>query len=218
MERRIGFAGCYSHDIILMLAKVFCCMEKKVLIRDCNRHHILRASIPIPDSISTKTEEAEYDGLFFTEHMSEDITGNYEIELIDFGMEAGNGEEATCTDWIVVTDMLLHHIKRLEEAEVPKDKVRVCVVRDAFEEICRKEPAVRRYLDSVPDAAKFFISPDFRDVRNRYVCETTHVYSISRASPEMQDMIYEIAGMFCTAFSEKEIRRRVKRAERRQYR
>lgn len=218
VEKRIGFVGCYSHDIILILAKVLGHMGKAVLVRDNNKRHILRASVPIPDTICPEREEVEYDGVFFTEQRAEEVTGRYAIELIDFGMEADEYAEDYCTDWVVVTDMLLHHIRQMQESCFPRGKALVCVIRDAIEDICTKEPEVRRMLDSFLGSRVFFLPPDFRDVRNRYVCETSHEYSINRASPEMQDMIYCLAELLCETYSEKEIRRRVKRLERRRYR
>ncbi|MBQ8846365.1 MAG: hypothetical protein IJ006_04405 [Lachnospiraceae bacterium] len=218
MGKRIGFVGCYSHDIILMLAKIWGCMEKKVLVRDCNKRHILRASVPIPDTISLETEEAEYDGVYFTELQPGKVTDRYAFELIDFGMDADEKATKYCTDWVVITDMLLHHIRQLEECGFSRERTRVCIIRDAFEDICKKDPEVRQLLGAFPDRKEFLLPPNFRDVRNRYVCETSHEYNVSRASPEMQDMIYCIAGMFCTDCSEKDIRRRMKRSERRRYR
>lgn len=218
VEKRIGFVGCYSHDIILLLAKVFECVEKKVLIRDFNKRHILRSSLPIPECIDPENEDAEYDGVFFTERKTVGSSDDYEIELIDFGTETDDYTEQWCTDWIVITDMLPHHIRRFAEADIPKEKTRVCIVRDAFEEVCKKEPEIIQLLNSFCGAKSFFLPPDYRDVRNRYVCETSHEYSVNRASPELQDMIYRIADMFYEDLSEREIRRKVKRRERRRYR
>lgn len=218
MGKRIGFVGCYSHDIVLMLAKVLAYTEKTVLIRDCNKRHILRASVPIPGNIKTEKEDAEYDGVFFTERRPEEAMERYAFELIDFGVNVKEDEAKYCTDLIVITDMLLHHIRELEESRFPREKTKICIIRDAFEDICKKEPEVRQLLGSFTKVSEFFLPPDLRDVRNRYVCETSHEYSVSKASPEMQDMIYSIAGMFCTDFSEKEIRKKVKRSERRRYR
>lgn len=218
MEKRIGFVGCYSHDIILLLAKVFWYMEKSVLIRDCNKRHTLHASVPIPENVNIKKEEAEYDGVFFTERNIGDAVGEYDIELIDFGMDTDEIAETYCTDWVVVTDMLPHHIKQLEQICFSRERTRVCILRDAFEEICVREPELQRFLGSFPGKEVFFLPPDFRDVRNRYVCETLHEYSVGRASPEMRDLICRIAVIFCGTYSEKEIRRRVKQLERRRYR
>lgn len=218
MERRIGFIGCYSHDIILMLAKTLKHMEKAVLVRDCNRRHILRVSVPLPDSISLEEEEAEYDGVYFTEKLPGSTAAGYEFELMDFGMEVNEEAVRYCTDWIVITDMLLHHIRQLEECGFPRERTRVCVIRDAFEDICMKEPEVCQLLGKFPNCKAFFLPPDFRDVKNRYVCETAHEYNVSRASPEMREMIFNVAGMLCTDWSERDIRKQVKRSERRRYR
>jgi len=216
--KKIGFVGCYSHDIILMLAKALRCMEKKVLIRDCNKRHILRASVPIPDNICLEKEETEYDGVLFTGQGIENVADRYAFELIDFGMDVDKAATGYCTDWVVITDMLLHHIRQLEECDFSRERTRVCVIRDAFEDICKREPEVRQLLAAFPNQSVFYLPPDYRDVRNRYVCETSHEYNVSRASPEMQDMIYSVVAMFCTDCSEKEIRRRVKHLERRRYR
>lgn len=218
MGKRIGFVGCYSHDIILMLARVLSCTEQTVLVRDCNKRHILRASIPIPENISLEKEETEYDGVFFTGQRVEKIEERYAFELIDFGLDVDKDAAKYCTDWVVITDMLLHHIRQLEESSFSRERTKVCVIRDAVEDICKKEPEVQQLLGAFPNRREFFLPPDFRDVRNRYVCETSHEYSVSRASPEMRDMIYSIAGMLCSNCTEKEIRRRVKRSKRRRYR
>ena len=217
MEKRIGFIGCYSHDIILMLARVLACTEKKVLIRDCNKRHILRDSIPIPDAICREEAEVEYDGVFFTERSATETTEWYDIELIDYGLEVNAGEKSECTDWVVVTDMVLHHIRRLEKIDFPRENVRACVVRDSYEDICKGEPEIRRFLNTVPGTKEFFLPPDIRDVRNRCVCETAYEYNVNRASPETQRMIYSIAELFCVNLTGKEIRRRIKRRERRRY-
>ena len=219
MERRIGFVGCYSHDVILMLAKVLGCMEKKVLIRDRNKLRTLQASVPIPEGICTANTEVEYDGFFFTELAPEyGKSGGYDIELIDFGMDVKKEDVKQCSELMVVTDMLLHHIRRLAEAELPEKAVSVCIIRDSFEDICKREAEVKSFLQTFPEKQEFFLPPDFRDVRNRYVCETLHEYNIRKASPEMKDMLYRIAERLCPGCSEREIRRNIRYRERRHYR
>lgn len=219
MERRVGFAGCYSHDVILLLAKVLTCMEKKVLLVDRNKRHTLRASIPVPEGLCTGKEKIEYDGLFYTEQESSKVEREkYDIELIDFGMEIKEDAAFQCTEIIVVTDMLLHHIHALSKEPIPKERVRACVIRDVMHGIYRKEAAMKAFLHSFPNRAEFFLPPDVRDMRNRYVCEMMQEYSLKRASPEMQEAVLQIAGALCPGYSEKEIHQRVKLRERRQYR
>lgn len=218
MGRVVGFVGCYSHDIILMLAKVFACLEEKVLVRDCNVRHTLYASVPIPDNISLKKDVVEYDGVFFTGQKAEEMTEPYKMELVDFGMDVDKEQGKRCTDWVVITDMLLHHIRHLEESGIEKEAVRACVIRDAFQDSCKTEPEVRQFLHSFLNAKQFFLPPDFRDVRNRYVCETTHEYNVNRASPELRDMIFCLAEKLGDGCSEKEIRKKMRRLERRRYR
>lgn len=219
MEKRIGFVGCYSHDVILMLAKLLCCMEKRVLIRDRNQKHTLRASVPVPEGLCARKAVVEYNGFFFTEQdMKREMSGDFEIEIVDFGTEGIREEIALCSDVVVVTDMLLHHIRCVEEIGLPKELLRFCIVRDSVEALCIGENEIERFLQGFSRNRCFFLPPDFRDVKNRYVCETLHEYNITRASPEMQEAIYGIAEVLCPGYGEKELRRMVKRWEKRRYR
>lgn len=219
MKRRIGFVGCYSHDVILMIVKVLVCLEKRVLLRDRNKQHILRASIPVPEGVCVAKTNVEYDGFFFTEQeINTEVDKDFDIELVDFGMDVEKEEVKLCSELILVTDMLLHHIRGLEKAELAKEMVHVCIIRDAFENLCKGEKEVKAFLQSFPNRREYFLPPDYRDARNRYVCETQHEYSINRASPEMQDMIYRLVQTLCPGCSERDVRRRVRQQERRQYR
>lgn len=218
MEQRIGFIGCYSHDVILMLAKVMECMGKRVLIRDRNRKRTLQVSLPVPDRLSAAETAVEYDGLFFTEQKVLCGEGDYDVELVDFGMRGNKTEVQRCSGVVLVTDMLLHHIRDLEAEMIPKEAVCVCIVRDALEEICMEESEWKHFLQLFPNGKTYFLSPDFRDVRNRYVCETMHEYRVSKASPEMRNIIFKLAATFCTPYTEQEIRSAVRRRERGRYR
>ena len=218
MEQRIGFIGCYSHDVILLLAKVMECMGKRVLIRDRNRQRTLHASLPVPEPVSVAEAEVEYDGLFFTEQRVLCGEGDYDIELVDFGMHVNKKEVQRCSGVVLVTDMLLHHIRHLEAEAIPKEAVFVCIVRDAFEETCREESEWKHFLQLFPNQTTYFLPPDYRDVRNRYVCETMHEYCVNKASAELRNVIFRLASTFCTTYTEREIRNAVRRRERRRYR
>lgn len=218
LKKIIGFVGCYSHDVILMLTGVLGCMGKKVLLRDRNKLHTLSVSVPVPEGVCAAETVMEYDGFFFTEReANQEETEEYEIELVDFGME-WKPEAACCSELVVITDMLLHHIRRLNEIDIPKERVRFCIMRDSFASVCKGEQEVELFLRSFPNAIECFLEPDCRDVKNRYVCESLHEYSVSKASPEMQEIIGRMAGFLCTEYSEREIRRCIKYRGRRRYR
>lgn len=217
MRKKVGFIGCYSNDVILMLAKVLSCMGQKVLLWDRNKLRTLGVSVPKPEGVYPAQTRIEYDGILFTEQeycTAEDC----DIMLIDFGMEADRKEASGCTELILLTDMLLHHIRRLQRADIPRHSVKVCVIRDATEQFCKGEKEVTEFLNLFPNRREFFLAPDARDVKNRYVCETAHEYSIRKASPEMQETIYGIAELLCPEYTGKEIEKAVKKAERRAYR
>lgn len=219
MEKRIGFVGCYSHDVILMLTKVFGYMGKRVLLRDRNKQHTLQASVPIPEGTCPEKSILEYDGFLFTEQEADrQDTEEYEVEIADFGMEVNPEEAEKCQEFIVVTDMLLHHVRRLGDIRFPRERVKACIMRDSFAAICRGEQEMMMFMQSFPDKTVYFLPPDYRDMKNRYVCETQHEYSVAKASPEMQDLIYRLVELVYPDYTEKEIRRTIRRQERRNYR
>lgn len=219
MKRKIGFIGCYSHDVILMLTKALGSMGKRVLLRDCNSQHTLQVSVPIPEGVNAEKTVFEYDGFLFTERSdAHGILEECEIEIIDFGMGGIKEEVTGCSDLIVISDMLLHHIRRLQATMIPREGVRACIMRDSYEAVCNREPEVQSFLRSFPNKSVFYLPSDYRDVKNRYVCESLHEYNISKASSEMRDVMYRLVGIFCPECSEKEIRRKIRVGERRSYR
>ena len=217
-RKRVGFAGCYSHDIILILAKVLSCVGKKVLILDWNEQHTLGASVPMPEELSAENEIVEYDGVFFTEQITDEETeASYDAVLIDFGMTGRKKEMGCCTELILVTDMLPHHIRRLSGAELPGELVKECIIRDAVEGHIAGKKELKEFFEAFPNRREFFVPPDRRDVENRCVCETLYEYNINRASSELQGVIYSIAGLLYPEFSEREFRKRLRHRERRRY-
>lgn len=218
MKKRVGFIGCYSHDVILLLAKVLGNAKKKVLVSDRNKNHTLEASVPVPEGLSPRTEVLSYDGIFFTSAKLKPETEElYQAVFLDFGMDVSTEEVKQCTDIILVTDMLPHHLLQLEKTEIPKDLVKVCILRDVVGAGWRTEQSFREFMARFPKRREFYLAPDFRDVRNRYACEVSHEYRVNRASAEMQEMIYTVAAMLCPEVSETEFRRRMRARERRCY-
>ncbi len=210
----IGFVGCYSHDVILMLAKVLSSAEKEVLLCDRNLRHTLGASVPVPGGISVKEEIAAYDGLYFTQQkINEEMLREYDILLADFGMQEPFREAECCTEIFLVTDALLHHIRQLSGLELQTELVREVLIRDIPGGMYAKEKELREFLNKFPNRKERFLVPDKRDIENRCVCETLHEYHVKNASPELQEFIYQTAGRLCPEVAEKELRRRVRRQE-----
>lgn len=210
----IGIVGCYSHDVILMLAKISSGMGRKVLLLDHNIHHTLEASIPVPGTISVREKIAEYDGLFFSEcELSGDMLTAYDLIFIDFGMYDTHGDLVYCTQIFMITDMLPHHIQRLSKLELNKSFVKKILIRDAIFGSLSGEKEIREFFQRFPNRKEFFLPPDKRDVRNRCVCETLHEYNVKNASPEMKEFVYETVRELCKEIPEKEFWRRLKRQE-----
>lgn len=217
-KKVIGFVGCYSHDVILMLAKVLGSAEKKVLLCDRNTQHTLGASVPVPCGISAREAVIVYDGIYFTEqNIKEELLCDYDTVLEDFGMGGVCGNMEHCTEVFVVTDALLHHIRQLSRLKLQKELVRHILIRDMAGGMRLKEKELQEFLKEFPNRREFFVPPDKRDIENRCVCETLHEYYVKNASPELQECIYAAAADICPEIPEKEFRRRIRRQEGRRY-
>ncbi len=211
----VGFVGCYSHDVILILAKVASAMKHRILLLDYNSKHTLGASIPIPAGISAREKIVEYDGFFFSEQeLDAEMLADYDLILMDFGMYNLHEDLMFCTQIVLVTDMLLHHIRQLAGLSFGKELVKKVLVRDAVGGVKAEEPELQKLLCSFPNRQEFFIPPDRRDVKNRYVCETMHEYQVKNASPELREFVYDTVREWCFEGSGKAFRRKLWQKER----
>lgn len=214
----VGFVGCYSHDVILLLAKVAGAMGRRVLLLDHNQKHTLGTCIPIPTGVCIREMEAEYDGIFFSEQeLDSEMFTKYDLILIDFGTHHLHADVVFCTRFILITDMLLHHIRQLEELSFNKALVERILIRDAIAGLKMGEPELQEFLQRFPNRKEYFLLPDRRDIRNRYVCETFHEYQVKHASPELREFVCDTVREWCEEIPEKEFWKKLKQQERRGY-
>jgi len=214
----VGFIGCYSHDVILMLAKVACAMERRVLLLDHNVRHTLGTSVPIPTGVSAREKVVEYDGFFFSEQDLDDrLLEDYDLILMDFGMHNLHKDLFFCTQLVLVTDMLMHHTRQLQRLSYNRELVKRVLIRDAVTNLKEAAPELQSFLKEFPNRKECILLPDRRDIKNRYVCETMHVYQVKQASPELREFVYDTVRDWCEDISEKEFWKKLKRQERRGY-
>lgn len=216
--RKIGIIGCYSHDMILLLAKAVRCIGERVVVTDRNEAHVLSSCIPLTGDWKSEPY-TEYKGIFFSSDLQGEKTDNEEgVEFIDFGFTPTERECNLCRDLIVICDMHMHHMQRIQNAGFPRDKVRLCMLRDVDLGLLNCEKGVTDFLTALAAEKQIFLLPDDRDIRNRYVCELQYEYSLKNASFGMREAVFEAVCFLFPDTEEKELRRRIRRVERREYR
>ena len=215
--RRIGVIGCYSHDVILLLAKAVRYLGERVVVTDRNEARVLSACIPFAEE--GKTEEyTEYNGLYFSASVRKrDAEDEQGVEFVDFGFTPQESECSQCGELLVVCDMHWHHMQRIRDAVFPREKVRLCVLRDVVPELLSREKSVVDFLAGLAAEKQIHLLPDDRDVRNRYVCELQHEYSLRNASAGMREAIFEAVCVLFPDAEERELRRKIRQEERREY-
>ncbi len=216
--RKIGVIGCYSHDVILLLAKAVRCLGERVVVTDRNEFHVLSACIPLSEERETETY-TEYNGIYFsTDVWKEETDDAPGVEFVDFGFVSWSPECSLCQDLIVICDMHMHHMQRIRDAVFPREKVRLCMLRDVVPGLLNREKSVTEFIAGLAAEKQIYLLPDDRDIRNRYVCELQYEYSLKNASAGMREAIFEVVCFLFPGTEERELRRKIRLEERREYR
>ena len=216
--RTIGVIGCYSHDVILLLAKAVRCLGERVIVRDRNDARILSACIPLSEE-NNREGYTEYHGIYFSagegKTGTDDGTG---VEFVDFGLSPRPQECGLCKELIVICDMHMHHMRWIRDAVFPRENVKLCILRDVVPGLLSREKTVTDFLTGLNAERQIYLLPDDRDIKNRYVCELQHAYSLKNASDGMREAIFETVCLLFPDTEEKELRRKLRQEERREYR
>lgn len=216
-SKKVGFVGCYSHDLILLLAGVLACFEKRVLLIDRNVNHTLAASFPVPEGLSVTREVVEYDRFLYTAGKAEEKTRpEADVVLWDFGM-ATHWEIASCDLLFLVSDVLPHHIHRLTDLHIHSDKVCNVILREVFSKEILREKEIAEFLSQYERRMPILLYPDERDLRARMVCETRNDFRVENASEQVREAVFRMFHELFPQVSQKDFWKIVKRKERRWY-
>lgn len=216
--RKVGVIGCYSHDVILLLAKAVRCLGERVVVTDRNEARVLSACIPFSEDWKAEGY-TEYNGVYFSSGPREEETDDEAgVEFVDFGFTPWLPECSQCQELIVICDMHIHHMHRIRDAAFPREKVRLCILRDVVPGLLNREKNVTEFLSGLAAEKQIYLWPDYKDIKNRYVCELQHEYSLKNASTGMREAIFEAICFLFPGTEERELRRRIRQEERREYR
>lgn len=216
-SKRVGFVGCYSHDLILLLAGALNDFGKSVLLVDRNVNHTLAASFPVPEGLSVTREVVEYDRFLYTAgKVEEKNRTETDVMLLDFGM-ATHWEIAGCDSLFLISDVLPHHIHRLMELHIHPEKVCHVILREVFSKEILREKELAEFLSLYAAEAPMLLYPDERDLRARMVCETHSDFRLGKASEQVRETVYQMFHFLFPQVSQKEFWKTVKYKERRWY-
>lgn len=216
--RKIGVIGCYSHDVILLMAKAVRCLGKRVVVTDRNEERVLSACIPLSEGWESEVY-TEYNGILFsTAAWKKEAGEEPDVEFVDFGFIPQMSECSLCDELMIICDLHLHHMQQIQKAEFPREKVRLCILRDVITGLLNREKIVAEFLVGLAAEKRMYLLPDDRDIKNRYVCELQHEYSLKNASVEMRETIFEAVSFLFPDAVESTLRRKVRQEERREYR
>lgn len=144
----IGWVGIEKYDIILYLAKLTTCLNKKVLLIDRSENEALSYCIPTPTIMNAKTKKITYRNIdFIKDRNVSDFVKDYDYIFIDFGFKTTHADIYKCSKLIIVTDKQQHNINKIYTLRFsPQDALLVLKTERNKKEIDALQESIRDQL------------------------------------------------------------------------
>lgn len=212
--KQLGFVGVDSTDMVLYLARLLSCNEKKVAVIDYTKRHQLIQTANVPDVLFGT-------GSYYKEILivaAEALTDEREVKSCEyifhyFGAAVSHPQIANCTELFFVTDMIPTNASLLKEVKCSEVTKKYCIIRNMIDAKYRG-----KYLVSLMEqgfAPKDAIELPYaeQDYRCRcYLCiDTKHKLKIKELSAGMQQVLLYLFKELEQA-DEKTIKKIVKKA------
>lgn len=193
--RQIGFVGIDSTDIVIYLARLLSCNEKKVAIVDYTKRHQLIQTANVPDVLFGS-------GSYFKDVLvvaADAMTDDKEVRSCEyifhyFGAVMSHPQIANCTELFFVTDMALSNATMFKGVTCSEDTKKRCIVRNVID----VKYKIKFLIDAMEQDfnAKEVIQIPYNenDYRNRcYLCiDTKHKLKLKEMSETMAFVVTSI--------------------------
>ena len=143
----IGWVGIEKYDIILYLAKLLTCLNKKVLLIDRSENSALTYCIPIPAIMNATSNKVNFRNIdFIKERNVSDFINDYDYILIDFGFKTTHADIYKCDKIIIVTDKQQHNIDTMYTLKSKSEVLLVLKAEGNKREIDALQESIREQL------------------------------------------------------------------------
>lgn len=193
--RQLGFVGVDSTDMVLYLARLLSCNEKKVAVIDYTKRHQLIQTANVPDVLFGT-------GSYYKEVLvvaEEALTDDREIKKCEyifhyFEERLSHPQIANCTEVFFVTDMVLSNATMFKGVTCSEVTKKYSVVRNAID-VKYKIKFLVDAMEQGFDAKETIVIPyNENDYRSRcYLCiDTKHKLKLKELSETMQQVLINL--------------------------
>ena len=186
--KQIGFVGIDSTDIVIYLARLLSCNEKKVAIVDYTKRHQLIQTANVPDVLFGS-------GSYYKDILvvaAEALTDDAEVRGCEyifhyFGAVMSHPQIANCTELFFVSDMVLSNatmFKGIATSEITKKR---CIIRNVIDVKYKIKFLVDAMEQGFNPKEVILIPYNENDYRNRcYLCiDIKHKLKLKEMSETM---------------------------------
>lgn len=215
-NRVVGFVGSDKYEILLYLSRILYHLDKKVLLVDYSETQALTSSIPIPEILRESNTYLDYRGIDFIKGRNyiQNMDKDYDYVLIDFGFNHGILSNIKCHNIIYVTDLQLHHAKRLKRSLVTGNPKNYIVIKDVFPckvspDVILKEISLKAIIEDI-----YVIEQDALDIKFKIQSQYNQTFYFDRLSKSMKTFLKDIIYRFDKNLDKSQIQSAYKKAER----
>lgn len=212
--RILGFVGVDKYEIINYVARVFCNLEKKVLLIDHSELQALSYSLQLPYLLREDKVECRKVDFIADKDLDDEVEEDYDYILIDFGFRVAHKDIPRCQDIYVVCDLQRHHVERLASLNLTPFQHRFLILKHVID--CKITSSyIRMLLDNlcIIDTNCYTLYEDWADFTNQLNCQYNHIFRFKNATKILKNMLYDIV-THALEDNEKEIHYAFRLAER----
>lgn len=215
-KKVIGFVGSDKYEILLYLSRILYHLNKQVLLVDYSETQALTLSIPIPETLRESNTYLDYRGIDFIKGRDYflNMGKDYDYVLIDFGYNHGVLSNIKCHNIIYVTDLQLHHAKRLKCSSVKGNPQNYIIIKDVFPckispDLILKEISLKAIIEDI-----YVIKQDALDIKFKIQSQYNQTFYFDKLSKSMKTFLKDIICRFDENLDKTQIQNAYKKAER----
>lgn len=193
-KKTIGFIGSDKYEILLYLSRILYHLNKKVLLVDFSETMALTQSIPIPLALAESETYLEYRGIDFIKGRNYYLNMNkeYDYVLFDFGYNHSILSSIYCNSIVYVTDLQLHHAKRLNITNKKGSQKNFIIIKDVFP--CKITPdyILNELNPKVNIENIYIIEQDALDIKVKIHSQYNQTFYFDKLSKSMKTFLKDI--------------------------
>lgn len=193
-------------------------LNKKVLLVDFSETEALTESIPISDVFNENTSYLDYRGIDFIKgcdyYFKVEGEREYDYIIHDFGFNQEILSDISCDIIIYITDLQLHHVKKIDIKREDNNPKRYIVIKDVLPCKIRPKLILEQISKEVVVEDVYIIDQDDLDIKFKIYSQYNQAFYFNKLSKSMKTFLKDIISKFDENLDKTQIEKAYKKAER----